>query len=214
MTCVQVCECVCKPFTSRLPPFLWLPATPPPLAPPPPPSRLWPPLSQFLSLCDLITPLLISFDRRRLIRGQHLDGSHSNRQDQIFWALKGGLRSRCGGAGEQWEFPRDWQLWWRDEQRPEWCYTATVFCLGVFFHAVCLCVCACVWVGVYVLPHFPWVRCPSHGPSGKGWSGGLFVWVKKSAGLATELFSNCTKQPQQWPQLINTFIRTIVFFFQ
>lgn len=43
--------------------------------------------------CDLITPLLISFDRRRLIRGQHLDGPHGNRQDQIFWALKGGLGS-------------------------------------------------------------------------------------------------------------------------
>ncbi|KAF3689544.1 hypothetical protein EXN66_Car005216 [Channa argus] len=45
-------------------------------------------LSQSLSPCDLITTLLISFDRRQLIRGQHLDGSLGNRQDQIFQPFK------------------------------------------------------------------------------------------------------------------------------
>lgn len=54
--------------------------------------------------CDLITPLLISFDRRQLIRGQHLDGPHGNRQDQIFWSLKGGL-----GSG-----------WWRRGLWKDW----------------------------------------------------------------------------------------------
>lgn len=151
---IKVCECVCKCLTNaHLPPFLWLPF---PLRSPF--SLLQPPLSQFLLLCDLIAPFLISFDRRWLIRDQHLGGCHGNRLDQIFYALKGTLGSAWG------EIMRNvlglTALMDRAEQKPKWRYTATV-------SAMC--------VGVYVLPHFPWVHCPSHGPSGKGWSRGLFV---------------------------------------
>lgn len=91
LKCVNVCA-------NPLLPFSMTSYAPPPPPPPPPLSRLRPPLSQSLSPCDLITPLLISFDRRQLIRGQHLEGRHGNRQDQIFWALKGGSRSGLRGG--------------------------------------------------------------------------------------------------------------------
>lgn len=120
-------------------------------------SRLRPPLSQSLSPCDLITPLLISFDRRQLIRGQHLDGSHGNRQDQIFWALKGGSRS---GWLEVVVEVRGWAmrnalrltaLMDRAEQWPEWCYSATVF-------STCVCGCVCVTSFPLIPLPIPWTQ--------------------------------------------------------
>lgn len=106
LKCVNVCAnlLLMPPPSPLFYDFLWLPN-------PHPCSCLRPPLSQSLSPRDLITPLLISFDRRQLIRGQHLDDSHGNRLNQIFQALKGGSRS---GDGKQWEMPRDWQLWWTE----------------------------------------------------------------------------------------------------
>lgn len=61
---------------------------------------------------------LISFDHCQLIRGQHLGGRHGNRQDQIFSALKGGLRFARRGVGNE-KYSRDWQLWWPEQSRTE-----------------------------------------------------------------------------------------------
>lgn len=113
---------------------------------------------------------LISFDHCQLIRGQHLGGRHGNRQDQIFSALKGGLRFARRGGG-QWEiFPGLTALMAVAEQNRS-------------LDDASLSMCFCTHVGVYVLPHFPWVRCPSRGPSpvGKGGVEGylcvcVYVW--------------------------------------
>lgn len=206
----RVCGRVCEPLTNAdLPPFLWLPTSP---LLPPPLSRLRPPLSHFLSLRDLITPLLISFDRRQLIRGQHLDGSHGNRQDQIFRALKGGSRSLAEGAvGGNEKFP-EIDSFDGERRTEDWMATLPLI-FYFFFFLVCGCMC-------YLIS--PESCCPSHGPSGKGWSGGLFVCAsvcmcERVQGYRWSYFLTVPKgseQPQQWLQLINTFIRTIVFFFQ
>lgn len=94
---------------------------------PPPLSHLRPPLSLFLWPCDLITPLLISFDHCWLIRGQHLGGSHGNWGDQIFftrwvevwWVVAWGVRNAL----------RLTALTDRAVQRPA---TASSMCVGVY----------------------------------------------------------------------------------
>jgi len=176
-------------------------------------SRLRPPLSHFLSLCDLITPPLISFDRHQLIRGQHLDGSHDNRQDQIYQALKGGSRSlgEVGGCNEK--FPEIDSF--DGERRTEAWMVLHCHCF-LFLCAYSLCVCGCVCVTSFPLspqpiPRTQWERVE--------WRAVLLFMYKRERvqGCRWSYFLTVpkdSKQPQQWPWLINTFIRIIVFFLQ
>lgn len=105
--------------------------------------------------------------------------------------------------------PWDWQLWWTEQNR------------GLNGTTAPLCFpCVRAHVHVYVVSHFPRVHCPSHGPSGEGWSGGLFVCERMCEGERVQEYRwsyfltvpKGSKQPQQWLQLINTFIHTIVIF--
>lgn len=74
--------------------------------------------------------------------------------------------------------PRLTALMERDEQRPEWCYTAAVFCLGVFFMQ---CVFVCVCVRVFGWEYMCYLISPESAahpmdPVGKGGAEGcLFV---------------------------------------
>lgn len=146
-------ESVCKRLTyARLPPFLWLPLPPTPLPLAATTLTVSLALWSYQTSSDFIWPLLAN---QRPTSGWfpwQLRGP--NILYKVGWGLVG------GGVGGFRNALRLTALTDRAVQRPKWRYTAT---------ASSMC------VGVYVLPHFPWVHCPSHGPSGKGWSGGLFV---------------------------------------
>lgn len=100
--------------------------------PPPPPACGHRSLPAILS-----RRFLISFDHCQLIRGQHLGGRHGNRQDQIFSALKGGLRFARRGVGNE-KYSQNWQLWWPEQSRTEaW---VTLHCQCAFARTwVCTC---------------------------------------------------------------------------
>lgn len=131
--------------------FTILPSPPPPPLPSAARGHLSP---SFLLLTDLIAPPLISFDRCQLIRGQHLDGSHDNWQDQIFQALKGGSRSPDAMRNSL----RLTAVMEGGEQRPEWHRIATV-CVCVCVFNVCLRY-LCVDVGCVCVASFPLSALP------------------------------------------------------
>lgn len=92
MNRIKACECAPSEHSTNahLPSFFSLTSFA--SAPHPPHPLSATALSAILSHC-----FLISFDHCQLIRGQHLGGRHGNRQNQIFSALKGGLRFAGGG---------------------------------------------------------------------------------------------------------------------